>query len=465
MKPFNIGFVLRLSLVSAMGGLLFGYDWVVIGGAKPFYEVFFNISTNPGLQGWAMSSALIGCIFGAITAGWATDRFGRRKLLIVSAILFSISAFGTGMSNQFAVFVIYRMIGGLGIGIASTVSPIYIAEIAPKKLRGIFVSINQLTIVVGILAAQIVNWQIARPVPPEAPAYEILESWNGQMGWRFMFWAELVPSLLFFTLMFFLPETPRFLVKVKKFGMAEKLLKRIGGQDFANESLENIKQSLVHSVAKVSFKPLLSKSLRPVLLIGVVLAVFQQWCGINIIFNYADEVFSSAGYDVNEMFMNIVITGSINLLFTIVAMGMVDRIGRRRLMLFGAGGLACVYFIVGLLYFMDIKGLPVLILLLLGIAVYAMSLAPVTWVILSEIFPNRIRGLALSMATLSLWIASTLLVFTFPVLNHGIGTSGTFWLYGGICIAGFVFIFFKLPETKGKSLEEIESQLLRKDQP
>jgi len=461
MKSFNLIYVLKLSLVSAMGGLLFGYDWVVIGGAKPFYELYFGISLNPGLQGWAMSSALIGCIFGAMMAGGATDRFGRKKLLILAAILFSFSAYGTGISNEFKYFILFRLIGGLGIGIASTVSPIYIAEVAPKKIRGIFVSINQLTIVLGILAAQIVNWQIARPIPDEFASHEILQSWNGQMGWRWMFWAELVPSLTFFILMFFLPETPRFLVKVRKYEIAEKILNKIGGAAYGKETLKNIKQSLANSSTGISLKPLLDKSLMPILLLGVVLAAFQQWCGINVIFNYAEEVFTSAGYNVNEMFMNIVITGSINLVFTIVAMGMVDKIGRRKLMLFGSAGLAIIYTLIGLFYFMNIKGLPVLILVLAGIAVYAMSLAPVTWVVLSEIFPNRIRGIALSMATLSLWVASSLLVFTFPLLNNSVGTFGTFWLYGFICIAGFIFIFRRLPETKGKSLEEIEIQFMK----
>ncbi len=444
-----------------MGGLLFGYDWVVIGGAKPFYELFFDISTVPGLQGWAMSSALVGCIIGATMAGWGTDTFGRKKLLILAAILFSVSAYGTGASNQFELFILFRIIGGVGIGIASTVSPIYIAEVAPKGMRGIFVSVNQLTIVIGILAAQIVNWQLAQPIPEEYTSVEILNSWNGQSGWRWMFWAELIPSISFFLLMFLLPETPRYLVKVKKTESAKKILKKIGGLEYAENSLESIKQTLINTTKSVSVKPLFKKSLRPVLIIGIVLAVFQQWCGINIIFNYAEEIFTSAGYDVNTMFLNIVITGSINLVFTIVAMGMVDRIGRRKLMLIGSGGLALIYIMLGLFYFMGVEGLPVLILLLCGIAVYAMSLAPVTWVILSEIFPNRIRGIALSVATVSLWIASAVLVFTFPIINNWIGTSGAFWMYSIISVAGFIFVYKKLPETKGKSLEELEKLLLQ----
>lgn len=467
MTKFNTKYVLGLSMVSAMGGLLFGYDWVVIGGAKPFYELFFAIGDAPVLQGWAMSSALIGCVFGAVMAGRTADKFGRKKLLIAAAVLFIVSALTTGLANQFSWFIVYRLIGGLGIGIASTISPVYIAEIAPPARRGLFVSINQLTIVLGILAAQITNMLIAQPVAESALAQDILQSWNGQWAWRFMFWAELLPALVFFALMFLVPETPRFLVKAGRPDRAEAILSRIGGNNYARESMVHIKaslnESLRDSTAKISLKPLFSKSVAPIVLIGVILAAFQQWCGINVIFNYAQEVFTSAGYSVNDMFINIVITGSANLVFTLVAMGTVDKWGRRRLMLLGSGGLAVIYLLIGLFYFLNVSGWPLLLLVVCAIAVYAMSLAPITWVVLSEIFPNRLRGLAMSVATLSLWVASALLVLTFPLLNQAFGPSGTFWIYGIICIAGFVYIYRVLPETKGKSLEEIEQQLKKDD--
>ncbi|MDD2618375.1 MAG: sugar porter family MFS transporter [Bacteroidales bacterium] len=471
MTKFNTKYVLGLSMVSAMGGLLFGYDWVVIGGAKPFYELFFAIGDAPVLQGWAMSSALIGCVFGAVMAGRTADKFGRKKLLIAAAVLFIVSALTTGLANQFSWFIVYRLIGGLGIGIASTISPVYIAEIAPPARRGLFVSINQLTIVLGILAAQITNMLIAQPVAESALAQDILQSWNGQWAWRFMFWAELLPALAFFALMFLVPETPRFLAKAGRPEQAAAILSRIGGNNYARESMVHIKaslneslnESLRESTAKISLKPLFNKSLAPIVLIGVVLAAFQQWCGINVIFNYAQEVFTSAGYSVNDMFINIVITGSANLVFTLVAMGTVDKWGRRRLMLLGSGGLAVIYLLIGLFYFLNVSGWPLLLLVVCAIAVYAMSLAPITWVVLSEIFPNRLRGLAMSVATLSLWVASALLVLTFPLLNQAFGPSGTFWIYGIICIAGFVYIYRVLPETKGKSLEEIEQQLKKDD--
>jgi len=459
-NKFNLIYVGYLTFVSAMGGLLFGYDWVVIGGAKPFYELYFNISDSPTLQGWAMSSALIGCIFGALLSGIISDRLGRKNPLILAAALFILSAFGTGYVNQFTPFIIYRLIGGIGIGLASTLSPIYIAEIAPSKYRGRFVAINQLTIVVGILAAQIVNLLIAEPIADNATSEQILSSWNGQSGWRWMFWAELIPAGLFFTLMFLVPESPRFLAKVKKDVKAIAVLTKIGGLQYAKSELENIKFTFKSdNTKKVSSEELLNSKVLPVLLIGIVLAVFQQWCGINIIFNYAQEIFTSAGYSVGDMLFNIVITGSVNLIFTFVAMRTVDSWGRRKLMLFGAFGLAVVYAILGGAYYFEFKGWPVLILVISAIAIYAMSLAPITWVILSEIFPNRLRGVAMSIATFSLWVASFILTFTFPLLNYALGSYGIFWVYSIICIFGYLFIKRKLPETKGKSLEEIEEEL------
>ena len=459
MRPYNLRYVLALSFVSAMGGLLFGYDWVVIGGAKPFYEIFFGLKGSAALQGWAMSSALVGCITGATVAGSLSDRLGRKLLLIFSGALFTVSAFGTGYANAFSPFIIYRILGGIGIGLASTLSPMYIAEISPGQIRGRFVSLNQLTIVVGILAAQIANWQIAQPVPEGFTDQQILQSWNGQWGWRWMFWAEMIPASLFFLLMFFVPESPRFLAKKQKNNKALGILSKVGGLDYARSELANIRETLKDNTDKVNFRELLHPRIMPMLVIGIVLAVFQQWCGLNVVFNYAEEIFASAGYDVSDILFNIVITGSINLIFTLVAMRTVDKWGRRLLMLIGSGGLTVIYFFLGGFYYFDFNGLLVLLMVLLAIAVYAMSLAPVTWVILSEIFPNRIRGAAVAVSTFSLWAASFVLAYTFPLLNTGLGTHGTFWLYGGITLAGFIFIKLRLPETKGKSLEEIEKEL------
>lgn len=461
MKTYNYTYLLLISSVAALGGFLFGYDWVVIGGAKPFYELYFGISESAGMQGWAMSSALAGCVAGAALAGTFSDKYGRKKLLIVASILFAISAYGTGAAMDFSLFILYRIIGGIGIGIASTVSPMYIAEITPAKIRGMFVTINQLTVVIGILAAQIINMLIAKKVPDSFSNNDILMSWNGQHGWRWMFWAELAPAFLFFIFMFFVPESPRFLVKAKNYGLGTKILRRIGGDAYAENALVSIRKTLSTDNVKLSTNLFKNKRFLSILLIGVVIASFQQWCGINIIFNYAQEVFESAGYSINDMFLNIVLTGSVNLVFTIVAMRFVDKLGRKKLMLIGAGGLTLIYIILGGFYFINFKGWPMLILVVTAIAVYAMSLAPVTWVVLSEIFPNKIRGVAMSISTLALWVSSSLLVLTFPFLNNMLHTSGTFWVYSGICLFGFVFIFRKLPETKNKTLEEIEEILLK----
>lgn len=454
----NRKYILAISLVSAMGGLLFGYDWVVIGGAKPFYEQFFAIADSEKLQGWAISCALIGCLFGSLVSGMLSDRYGRKRLLILAAFLFIISALGTGASNRFDVFVLYRILGGIGIGLASNLSPMYISEVTPANIRGSYVSINQLTIVIGILLAQVINWQIAEPMDQHISGAEILHSWNGQTGWRYMFWAELIPAGLFFLCMWFIPESPRWLATQKQHEKVLAILNKIGGSAYAKKATIEIEESLSDS-KKQDFRTLLKPGILAIIVIGVVLAVFQQWCGINVIFMYAEEVFTSAGYSVSEMLFNIVVTGSVNLLFTFVAMALVDKIGRKALMLIGAGGLAIIYTILGTLYFLNVKGLPMLILVVSAIACYAMTLAPVTWVVLSEIFPNRMRGAAMAIATFSLWLACALLAYFFPIINSAIQAYGSFWLFAVICLGGFFFIKTRLVETKGKTLEEIEKTI------
>ncbi|MDR1023247.1 MAG: sugar porter family MFS transporter [Prevotellaceae bacterium] len=460
-KNFNSGYLYLIALVSAMGGFLFGYDWVVIGGAKPFYEQFFGIAQQPYLQGWAMASALIGCLVGVSLSGMLSDRYGRKNLLITAAALFIAAAVGTGATDSFAVFNVYRLLGGVGIGVASNVSPMYIAEVAPTHIRGRFVAINQLTIVLGILSAQVANWLIADRVAHGASAADILASWNGQMGWRWMFWAGAAPASLFFLLMFLVPESPRWLAVKGKYTRAEQIFARIMGKAHAATELDSIRTAAQQSAApKAGLRHLLHPSLRKALVIGVVLAVFQQWCGINVIFNYAQEIFSAAGYDVSDILMNIVVTGVTNVAFTLVGMQLVDKIGRRALMLLGACMLTVIYATLGTCYFAGVKGVVMLALVVLAIASYAMTLAPVVWVVLSEIFPTRIRGAAMAVATFALWTACTLLTYTFPLLNSGLGAAGTFWVYGVICLAGFIFVKLMLPETKGKSLEEIERKLL-----
>lgn len=448
-----------ISSVAALGGLLFGYDWVVIGGAKPFYESYFQL-TSAELVGWANSCALIGCFLGSVISGWMSDRFGRKKLLLLSAVLFALSSILTGWAYTFTVFIVWRMIGGVAIGIASNVSPTYIAEVSPAPWRGRLVTLNQLTIVVGILAAQIANWLIADRVPEGASSALIRMSWNGQYGWRWMFTAVALPAIVFFLGALLIPESPRWLTKAGLAEQARRTLARIGGTEYGDQAVAEIQHALgSEQQAGVVWHELFSPAILNVLMIGVVLAVLQQWSGINIIFNYAEEIYRSAGYGVSSILFNIVITGTINLVFTIIALGLVDRFGRRALMLFGCAGIALSHTVLGFTYRAGIQGLPILLITLCTIACYALSLAPVTWVLISEIFPNRIRGLAVSISVSALWIASFLLTFTFPILNRVLGSAGTFWIYAAICVAGFFFVLLRVSETKGKTLEEIEHDL------
>ena len=425
-------FLYFICAVSAMGGLLFGYDWVVIGGAKPFYELYFGITESPVMQGVAMTTALIGCLFGAMVAGAAADRWGRKPLLTTSAVLFTVSAIGTGLFDDFTLFNIARFVGGMGIGVASALAPMYIAEVSPAEIRGRMVSLNQMTIVLGILAAQLVNMLLARDTSVAAE-----QAWNVEWGWRWMFWAETLPAALFLVMSLFIPESPVYL-KLKEAAALPQHTRQEAG----------LKELCEHKYGKV-------------LLLGLVIAVFQQWCGTNVIFNYAQEIFTGAGYDVDGMFIDIVITGVANVLFTFVALYTIEKWGRRTLMLIGAGGLGLIYLTLGTCYFMEVKGVMMVVLVVTAISVYAMTLGPVTWTLLAEIFPNRIRGVAMATCTFALWVGCCTLTFSFPSMNAALGSSGTFWIYSGICCCAFIFLWNHCPETKGKSLEQLEQELVK----
>jgi sugar porter (SP) family MFS transporter len=480
---YNVNYVWLISLVAAMGGLLFGYDWVVIGGAAKFYEAFFHLSdtaANVAVTasfwdkvvanavspvGWAQSCALLGCLGGALASGALSDRFGRKPILIVAAANFVLSSAGIAFAGSFSGFVAWRILGGMSIGLASNISPMYISEIAPANRRGLLVAINQLTIVIGVLAAQFVNWCIARPVPDGVTPADFAASWNVVSGWRWMFAACAVPSLLFFVSSLFVPESPRWLAKAGLGDKANRVLSRIGGDGYATSALAEIKASLVNEDRRVCFGELFERRVLVVLGLGIFLAVFQQWCGINVIFNYASEIFTQAGFNMNDALTNIVATGVVNLVFVFVAIFTVDRLGRKPLMLFGAAGLTVIYVAIGYCYHLKGAGSPVspaifLILVLAAIGTYSMSLAPVTWVLISEIFPNRIRGTAMSIAVGFLWIACFLLTYTFPIFKTLLGVSVTFWIYAAICLVGLVVIKLRLPETKGKTLEQIERELV-----
>ena len=423
-----------------MGGLLFGYDWVVIGGAKPFYELYFGISDSPVMQGVAMSTALVGCLIGAMVAGSAADKYGRKPLLMLSAVLFTVSAIATGLFNDFTLFNIARFIGGVGIGVASALAPMYIAEVSPPEIRGRMVSLNQMTIVLGILGAQVVNMLLAQDTSVAES-----QAWNLEWGWRWMFWAETVPAALFLMMSFFIPESPVYILEVR----GKKLEVRDDSQPQ--------KFSLTSHLS-----PLTSKKYRKVFVLGLVIAVFQQWCGTNVIFNYAQEIFVGAGYDVDGMFIDIVITGIANVLFTFVALYTIEKWGRRTLILIGAGGLGLIYMTLGTCYFFEVKGVMMVALVVAAISVYAMTLGPVTWTLLAEIFPHRVRGIAMATCTFALWVGCCTLTFSFPSMNAALGSSGTFWIYSAICVCAFVFLWNRCPETKGKTLEELEKELIKK---
>ncbi len=501
---YNYGYIWLICIVAALGGLLFGYDWVVIGGAAKFYEAFFqlkdtaaNIAPDATFWqkvvanavspvGWAQSCALLGCLGGALISGWLSDRFGRKPVLVVAALNFVVSSIGIAVAHTFPIFVVWRILGGVSIGLASNISPMYISEVAPADRRGLLVAINQLTIVIGILAAQFVNWLIARPVPQalsdqlaalkdlQGPAHDaaltaylgaMAQTWNGSHGWRWMFAACAVPSVLFLIGALFVPESPRWLTKAGLTDRAARTLERIGGKEYAGAALAEIRATVAHEDKHVRFGELLERGVLVVLGLGIFLAVFQQWCGINVIFNYASEIFTQAGFNMNDALTNIVATGVVNLVFVFVALFTVDRLGRKPLMLFGAAGLAVIYIGIGYCYHLKGGGSSVppaifLALVLAAIGTYSMSLAPVTWVLISEIFPNRIRGTAMSIAVGFLWIACFLLTYTFPIFKTLLGVSVTFWIYAGICAVGFLVLLAKLPETKGKTLEQIEKDLV-----
>lgn len=457
MNSYNKAFVFFICIVSAMGGLLFGYDWVVIGGAKPFYEQFFGISGEAAAQGWAMSSAILGCLIGACTAGMLADKYGRKPLLVFAAVVFLISAIGTGAFNDFNMFIAARFVGGIAIGVASALSPMYIAEVAPAQVRGKLVTLNQMTIVLGILAAQIVNMMIAEPVEGAVPA---MDSWNVQEGWRWMFWAEGVPAIVFMALTFFIPESPRWLTMAGRVERAEMVFFRIGGRKYANESVAAVRQAET-SKEKTSFRSLFRRKYALVLSLGIVVAVFQQWSGTNVIFNYAQEIFKAAGYEVGDLFFQIVVTGIVNVVFTVVAIFTVDKLGRRKLMLIGACGLGVIYLILGVCYFIGASGIVMVICVLAAIACYAMTLGPIAWVLLAELFPNKVRALAMGVCTFALWMGCFTLTYSFPLLNEALGSYGTFWVYSGICFAALVYLWRYLPETKGKSLEQLERELVK----
>jgi SP family sugar porter-like MFS transporter len=459
---YNQTYIWLISMTAALGGFLFGYDWVVIGGAKPFYEPFFNI-TSPSDQGWGTSSALIGCMAGAILCIGLSDKLGRKRLLIFSGLLFSVSAIGTALADTFWWFNFYRILGGVAMGIALNLSPLYISELAPPEKRGRLVTINQFLVMLGVLLAQIANWQISlldTDLSENADFAAIAASWSGQEGWRWMFGAETIPAMLFFILMFFVPESTRWLIKNNQQEKAYRVLTKIGGEAYAKVSIAETLSTLSEGdLGEVNFRELLKKNVVKLLAIGIFLAFLQQWSGINVVIYYAADIFQAAGFTLKQMMLNIVVIGGVMVASIFVTFATVDKYGRKSILLVCLAAMTVLYAGLGYSFYAELGGTPVVILVLLNVMFYSISLAPLLWVVLSEIFPTRVRGAAISIGALAHWIGNFTLTYSFPSIKENLGWANNFWLYGVICAVGFVIIWLVLPETKGKSLEEIEREL------
>lgn len=440
---FNHKYIIGISFISALGGYLFGFDFAVISGALPFLRTQFML--DPWWEGFLTGSLALGCIVGCLAAGTIADRKGRKPGLLLAAIIFAMSSIGIAFSSSLTMFVIMRFIAGIGVGMASMLCPMYIAEVSPANVRGRNVAINQLTVVIGILVTNLVNYFLA-DIGPDA--------------WRWMFGLGVVPSLIFLIGVLWLPESPRWLMKAGQQSKAKAVLHKIGSESFVNSTFADIQQSLSGG-NKQSYKAVFEKSVRPAVIIGVVLAVFQQLCGINVVFNYTSTIFESVGANLDRQLFETVAIGAVNLIFTLLAMWQVDKLGRKPLMLIGSLGLSVVYVVLAFLLQNQFPPSLISTFVLIAIGLYATSLAPVTWVLISEIFPNKIRGTASSLAIVSLWGAYFILVFTFPILAAKLGTFGPFYLYAGICFLGFLFIKRRVKETKGQTLEELEQNLVR----
>jgi SP family xylose:H+ symportor-like MFS transporter len=442
-KPFNSVYIIGISFISALGGYLFGFDFAVISGALPFLRKEFLL--DPLWEGFLTGSLALGCIAGCLIAGNIAEKYGRRPGLMVAAFIFAVSSLGIALSKGLVFFVIMRFAAGIGVGMASMLCPMYIAEISPAAVRGRNVAINQLTVVLGILITNLCNYFLAD---------------TGADAWRWMFGLGVVPSIIFLVGVIWLPESPRWLMKAGHAEKAKQVLTKIGAPAFVDTTLKAIEKSLVGNT-KQSYKAVFEKSVRPAVLVGITLAVFQQFCGINVVFNYTSTIFASVGSSLNQQLFETVSIGIVNLLFTLLAMWQVDKLGRRPLMLIGSLGLSVLYIALAFLLQSHAAAGLVSILVLLAISTYAISIAPITWVLISEIFPNKIRSEASTVAVVSLWGAYFILVFTFPILAKVLGTYGPFYLYAVICFCGFLFIKTKVKETKGQTLEELEDNLIR----
>ena len=441
---FNRNYVYLISAIAALGGVLFGFDLVIISGTVSFFSNHFSLDAFQ--TGWAVGCINLGAAIGAVLGGKLSESFGRKKLLMICAVLFALTGAGTGWAADFTFFVFFRMLSGVAVGAAALVCPMYIAEISPAGMRGKMVSFYQLSIVIGILLAYLSN-------------YLLLNS--GINNWRWMFTSQSAPSLLFFVGLFFVAESPRWLIGKVRQAEAFEILERIGGKVYAQVESSQILLSFTNSAAgKVS--DLFKKDVWHIVFVGIVIAVFSQAVGQNSLFSYAPELFKQAGMAEDSAFLQSIIIGVINFVFTFIAIGTIDKMGRKKLLQYGSFLLFLDALALAGAFYWQLPGVWVLVFVLGFIAIYSATLGPVTWVALSEIFPNRIRGGAMALATLALWIANFFTTSLFPVMKEQIGLPFTFLIHGVICLVYFLFVRVRVPETKGKSLEEIERLLTGK---
>jgi MFS transporter, SP family, arabinose:H+ symporter len=439
-------YVLFISSIAALGGLLFGFDTAVISGTTPFIKPFFNL--NDIWLGWTVSSLLFGCIIGVVSAGKPSDIFGRKKTLMVAALLFVVSAFGSALANRLVVFILFRIFGGLGVGIASMLSPMYISEISPPARRGRLVSFNQLAIVIGILLAFISNALLVD---------------TGANNWRWMLAVMGVPALLFFIFLFFAPESPRWLVQKGFSDKAYFILEKINGDVAARLELDTIENSIREEEDSGTFKEVFSPKMRTILFMGIFLCVFSQITGINSIMYYAPVIFQSIGAGASSAVTQTAIIGGGNLIFTFVAIALIDRLGRKPLLIAGVSGMIISLTSIATAFFLQkTDGYIILFLILMYIASFSASVGAVTWVIVSEIFPNKLRSKAMSISIVSLWMANFLLILVFPLMLSRLGGAAAFLIFDVMCVLLLLYAIFRVPETKGKSLEELEKILFKK---
>jgi SP family arabinose:H+ symporter-like MFS transporter len=451
-KPSNI-YLYLVCLVAALGGFLFGFDTAVISGTISLVKTDFNLSSIT--EGWFVSCALLGCIIGVSFSGKLSDKYGRKLVLILSAVLFLSSALGCMFAGSFTSLIIFRLIGGLGIGVASMVSPLYISEFAPSRLRGRLVSLYQLALTIGIVVAYFSNAYLADHAAVSHGDGRMQQILSAEV-WRAMLGLGAIPAGIFLLCLFLVPESPRWLLLKGEAKKAEDILVKIDGPQAAAQEILAFKEQGddTSSSLKELFKPVYRRALW----IGLLLPFLSQVCGINAVIYYGPRILEQAGFTLNNALGGQVTIGLVNVVFTFVAIFTVDKWGRRPLLFVGIGGAVLSLLVIGALFALNVTSGPwILIFILAFIACFAFSFGPVCWVVVGEIFPNAIRGKAMALATLSLWVGNFLVGQLTPVMLEGLGSAWTFWLFALCCSPAFWLTWKMIPETKGRSLENIEA--------